>query len=459
MKISSSNFYLLIILFFGLILRLLFSFYFSKFYYGNVTFTFGDSYSFINPFFNLLKYGVYAFDINEIDSYFYRGPIYPFFWGIHYILFGENLVFEAVAVSQSCIDVFSGYLVYKLLGLFGLPTKYSLLGMGMYLINPILLVHVPITGTETLAIFITLLYVHLLVKAEDRSDYIKIGFLAGIALLTRQYLGILMPIGVLYILLNNNLTFQKVKRSVILLFSSFLLTLTPWFLRNYINWGEPIILMGKTSGVQCYQEDFIAFNRLYSLIYVDVTPIFNSISLCGKDTITDYKILGPFQKELWNLNKMAFECGPSFYSRRNGINSRKDFNLRNNCKYEIINGYDNLRIKLIAKNGFFFEYKTAFSNLKKAVFKMNLTQQPTSIKDFFIYFSFSYRIVYIVLGLVSIFFLFSNKKIIIIVFPLFMIFYVAVVIRHVEIRYLAQAEAILILLATITIHRLKYLKL
>jgi hypothetical protein len=230
-------------------------------------------------------------------------------------------------------------------------------------------------------------------------------------------------------------------------------------LRNYINWGEPIILMGKTSGVQYYKEDFIAFNRLYSLIYVDVTPIFNSISLFGKDTITDYKILGTFQKELWNLNKMAFECGPSFYSRRNGINSRKDFNLRNNCKYEIINGYDNLRIKLIAKNGFFFEYKTAFSNLKKAVFKMNLTQQPTSIKDFFIYFSFSYRIVYIVLGLVSIFFLFSNKKIIIIVFPLFMIFFVAVVNRHVEIRYLAQAEAILILLATVTIYRLKYLKL
>jgi hypothetical protein len=455
MKISSSNFYLIISLLLGLILRLLFSFYFSKYYFGNVNYTIGDSYSYVNPILNLLKYGVYAFDIDELDSYFYRGPIYPFFWGIHYILFGENLVFESVAVSQSFIDVLSGYLIYKILGSFGVPTKYSLLGMLMYLINPILLVHVPITGTETLAIFITLFYFHLLVKSNNNLDFIKIGILAGICLLTRQYLGILMPIGILYIFLNSNLNIHKKTKNSIVIFLSFSLTLTPWFLRNYINWVKPIVLMGETTGYQAFQEDYIAFDKLYSLIYVDVTPIFQSVALVGKDTITNSNVLGSLSDELRELNEMAFKCGPSFNARRYNILYKKDNSLSNNCKSELITGYDKLRVKLLAKNGFFFKYKTAFLNLKKSFFKMDLTSRPSSVKDAFIYFSFSYRIFYVILGFLSILFIRGNKKVTIILFPVFMFFFVSVVIRHVEIRYLAQAEAILIILAAFSIFKIR----
>ena len=455
MKISSANFYLIISLLLGLILRLLFSFYFSKYYFGNINYTIGDSYSYINPVLNLLKYGVYAFDIDEIDSYFYRGPVYPFFWGIHYILFGENLVFESVAVSQSFIDVFSGYLIYKILGSFGVPNKYSLLGMLMYLINPILLVHVPITGTETLAIFITLFYFHLLVKSKNNLDYVKIGILAGVSLLTRQYLGILMPIGIVYIFLNCKLDFQKISRNSIIIFLSFSLTLTPWFLRNYINLGKPIVLMGETTGYQSYQEDYIAFEKLYSLIYVDVTPIFNSVANSGKDTITNFKVLGSLSGELQELNKMAFKCGPSFNSRRYNILYKKDNKLSNNCKSELIIGYDKLRVKLLAQNGFLFKYKTAYLNLKKSFFKMDLTSRPSSVKDVFIYLSFSYRIFYVILGFLSILFIRGNKKVAIILFPLFMFFFVSVVIRHVEIRYLAQVEAILIVLATYSIFKIR----
>jgi len=455
--IATSNIYLIITLLSGLILRLLFSFYFSKYYFGDVNYTIGDSYSYVNPILNLIKYGIYAFDIDEIDSYFYRGPVYPFFWGIHYLLFGENIVFESVAFSQSIIDVFSGYLIYKILCSFGVPTKYSFLGMFMYLINPILLVHVPITGTETLAILITLFYFHLLVKSKNNLDYVKIGILAGVSLLTRQYLGILMPIGIVYIFLNSNLNFQKIIKNSIIIFLSFSLTLTPWFLRNYINWGKPIILMGKTTGYQSYQEDYIAFEKLYSLIYIDVTPIFDSVAKSGEDTMTNSKVLGSLRGELQELNKMAFECGPSFNSRRNNILYKKDNKLSNNCKNQLSNGYDKLRVNLLAQNGFIFKYKTALLNLKKSFFKMDLTSRPSSVKDIFIYLSFSFRIFYVILGFLSILFIKGNKKVAILLFPLFMFFFVSVVIRHVEIRYLAQAETILIILATYTLFKIRSL--
>jgi hypothetical protein len=404
-----------------------------------------------------MKYGVYAFDIDEIDSYFYRGPIYPFFWGIHYILFGENLVFESVAVSQSFIDVFSGYLIFKILGSFGVPTKYSLLGMIMYLFNPILLVHVPISGTETLAIFITLFFFHLLVKSKNNSDYVKVGILAGIALLTRQYLGILMPIGILYILIYNYLDFQKIVVNSISIFLSFSLTLTPWFLRNYLNWGKPIILMGETTGYQTYQEDFVAFDKLYSLIHVDITPVFQTVAISGKDTITNANVWGSFGGELHEINKLAFNCGPSFNARRLNILYKKDNSLANNCKKEIIARYDKLRFKLLANKKFLFYYRTAYLNLKKSFFKMELTSKPSSVKDVFIFFSFSYRIFYVILGFISILFINQNKNVIIILFPLFMFFFISVVIRHVEIRLLVQAEAILIILATYSIFKIKSL--
>jgi hypothetical protein len=213
--------------------------------------------------------------------------------------------------------------------------------------------------------------------------------------------------------------------------------------------------MGETTGYQAYQEDYIAFDKLYSLIYVDVTPIFQSVALSGKDTITNSNVLGSLSNELRELNEMAFKCGPSFNARRYNILYKKDNILSNNCKSELITGYDKLRVKLLAKNGFLFKYKTAFLNLKKSFFKMDLTSRPSSVKDAFIYFSFSYRIFYVILGFLSILFIRGNKKVAIILFPLFMFFFVSVVIRHVEIRYLAQVEAILIVLATYSIFKIR----
>ena len=162
----------------------------------------------------------------------------------------------------------------------------------------------------------------------NNLDFIKIGILAGICLLTRQYLGILMPIGILYIFLNSNLNIHKKTKNSIVIFLSFSLTLTPWFLRNYINWGRPIVLMGETTGYQAFQEDYIAFDKLYSLIYVDVTPIFQSVALVGKDTITNSNVLGSLSDELRELNEMAFKCGPSFNARRYNILYKKDNILR-----------------------------------------------------------------------------------------------------------------------------------
>jgi len=61
-----------LIAFVALILRLAFSFYLSKYWYGELTFSLNDTFSYINSFKNLWYQGRYSFDLNNIDAYYYR---------------------------------------------------------------------------------------------------------------------------------------------------------------------------------------------------------------------------------------------------------------------------------------------------------------------------------------------------------------------------------------------------
>ena len=146
---------LTVVLLCGLAARLAFSFYLSKFYFGSVSFTFGDSFSYTESFLNLLNYGHYTFDIGNTDAYIYRGPAYPLFWGAHYLVFGPDMVYQAVAFSQSILDTGTGFLIFLILRHQNFSNTLSLFGSILYIFNPVFLVHVPITGTETFATFIT----------------------------------------------------------------------------------------------------------------------------------------------------------------------------------------------------------------------------------------------------------------------------------------------------------------
>ena len=452
-KIKNNNRLLIFILFLGLILRLLYSFWLSKYLLGSVTFKIGDSFSYTNSFLNLLNYGIYSFDLDEPDAYFSRGPIYPLFWGIHYLVFGKYFVYESIAISQSVLDVFSGYLIYKIILSLKLSHVYGLIGLIIYLINPILIVHVPNTGTETFSIFLTLLYFYSLIKLNARSNIYFSGLICGICCLTRQYLGILLPIGFIFLLLNHNNKF--ITKNILLLSFGFCLIVSPWVFRNLYYYKKPILLMGRTSGYQVYQEDFIAFNDFYSLFYVDVTPLFNSIATTGKDTISNPKLFYPFYNDLIKINEMSFSCGPSFYAWRNGILFKKDNNIANECKYKLVNDYKTLKNKIINNRNVFFRYKISLLNLKKSIFKFELVKKEYGFKQLFINFCFLFRTSYILLGLIALFFIRDNYKLVIFAFPLFMFIFISFYIQHVEIRFYAQAEAILIILSAYSIFKLK----
>ena len=444
----------------SLILRLAFSFFFSRYYYGNITFEFGDSYSYSQSFINLLKSGAYTFDFNYPDAYLYRPPVYPLFWGLHYLLFGVKNVYVAVAVTQSLLDAASSVLCVLLAARLGCSERWSIFSGIIYTVNPILLIHVPITGTETIAIFLALMSIYLILCSQSYINIFLTALFIALATMVRQYLGIILPLILVYLFvcaytsgrINSAGLFKKF--AVFLL--SFCLFVSPWFLRNAIELGKPTILMGETTGYAVYQEDYIAFRNFYNLYFVNITPIWNSIALTGSDGIDDYAQFGILVEEMHLAANLAHSCGSSFLAWKQLQSSQALSSLGVKlCNKAVVSAYENLRVKALDEGGLLLSIKSPLANLFKSFFKSDLVVgSSNALKAFMVKSVFTFRTLYISLGLLSFVWLLRRPEAVFLLFPVLMIFMISFgVRRQVEIRYLAQAEAVLIPYAALSLSR------
>jgi Dolichyl-phosphate-mannose-protein mannosyltransferase len=444
---------LAIVLITGLILRILFSFWLSKYYFGSVTFTFGDTFSYLDSFLNLWHHGSYTFNPENVDAYMYRGPVYSFFLGAHYLIFGESLVYQAVALSQCFIDMGSAYLIFLILRNFSLPKNWSVFGCVLYTFNPILMANVPISGTETLAIFVTVFIFYLTTTAKTKKDFIIIGAMCGLGLLLRPYLAVLLPISFLFITINlSPFNFKKAVLIGLLYTVGFSIFAAPWFIRNWVNHGAPTLTIGETSGYTRYQQDMLALIRFYNLYLVDVTPVVRSIVDNGSDGLAA-NVLGDLYEDARFAAQKAYLCGPSVYAwQKNSELAQLDPAL--SCRDEVVKLYKDLRSKAIERNGLGLVANSILSNIDKCIFKSSLTNKDGNdgFKQFLYKAIFGYRTAYLLLGLTFLFYL-RYRQSIFLIFPIFMILYISVF-TGVEIRYLAQTEIILIIYATMNLHRL-----
>lgn len=448
------------IFFAALALRLAFSFFLSRYYFGKISFTFGDTDSFTLPFLNLISQGVYTFDVNSIDAYLYRPPVYPLFWGLHYLLSGSAGVYKAVAFTQSLIDAASAVLCVLLAVRLGCSKRWALFAGCIYVINPVLFVHVPISGTETLAIFLTLASVLLALFPWKSSNLFFSALLLALAAMTRQYLGILLPISLIYLACwcfqSGCFSFVILGRQVALYLLSFCLFVSPWFFRNAFELGMPTILMGKTSGYATLQEDYLAMRDFYNLYFVNITPIYYSIGLRGSDEVSDSGLFGDLAEKVHVASQLAGRCGPSFLQVRTSRIPFKDTppNVLP-CKDEVVASYKSLRAKALESGGPLLFLKTPVANIFKSVFKQDLVEAHSNpIKGLAIRSIFLFRSAYVLLGLLSILWLWKKPESVYLFFPIAMILLISFCYRQVEIRYLAQVEALLIPYCAYSVGRL-----
>lgn len=413
----------------------------------------GDSRSYTQSFLNLYYEGHYSHDFSVEDASFGRLPGYPFFWGLHYLLFGWEKVNFAVSFTQVFLDSFSAILVFLLAYQLTQRPKPSLIAGLVYAVYPFSLVWTTIVGTEILATFLTLLIAYILFQNANRIPHlVLIGFLLSFAFYTREYLGILVLFAGIYLFFRNPFSLAIRKLSVILVV--FTLLYLPWPIRNYLNHGRIVFLKPTTAGYAAYAEDVNSFRKwLFSWHPSDWQPYFDEIVFSDNDVnFPEWVFANNEERQKINhLIRLSRECGSGF-----SVWNPQRIIEKKPCTEEISSGFMDLRNSFIRNNPRVFFLDVPAKNVFKSFFNLRVDSQKN--KSGVQYFVF--QLLFFGRGVALIFALVAGlcctvkvERYFLLGFFAFMLLFISFYIRQVEMRYLLQAETLILPFLAIFFHK------
>lgn len=494
MKRVLSDRKLVLIFFVGLLLRILFLVYGARIYYGTSQkdiFTNGDTHSFIWTFENLWWYGRYTFDFLEPDAAFGRLPGYPFFYGLHYILFGPAYAKLATACTQVLLDSSSILLVFKILQrlkdaarLRVRLTVVPYIGAALYATYPFVIVWVSIIGTETLATFLTLACLAWLLRPnQNAAQFLWLGLLLAVAFYVREYLGILVPISLGYLFLSYKRLpkaslGQVVPRRAVGVLTALLLSggtfgifYSLWPIRNYISFHRIVLIKPKTAGYANYNVDFAGFRSWVFCWTNDEQSQLEQVANTDSNSFPAGVFANAAEAaEARRGAQLARACGSSFYLYRNKIYGtaiyrnvaamRSNQAYQQNCNAEISRIFEALRLSYIRRHPVLYWVNVPAHDVYKALFKSNKNATSGStnaerIKTLLIRALFAWRSLLVILGFIGVLMFRRNRKLWpAVLFVGFMYVFLCFIMRNLEMRYLLQADAVLLLPAAMLLGEL-----
>lgn len=458
------NIFVIILL--GFFIRTIFYLFGAELYYGKSDFHLGgDTFWWVNFIVNLIEHGCYCNDITDSLSCFARTPGYSFFIGVFYILTGKNidLALKLIPLVQILLDCFCIYFVYSISNKSFKNTKIGLISSLIYSFYPFTIVWNVVVYAESLSIFFFLLSIYLIIISKREYHFVLSGLFMGFAVLTRIQLIVGIPIyilSVLYFLLSNKKYYQKYLMKF-LLYCFFLIgTYSVWPLRNYINYDQ--ILYSQHLGDKFHwSPDYMKFMDYIWSIQVDhepqLTQIISNDSVIFPDDAYFYPGDSTLISEMIFLSRTCGE-GFSYFSRsagyRNNVVSHK-----NSCNDRLVSIFDTLILHQKEFNSFNYYVKVPLKNLKKAVFKTSLKKASNSTSFYISKILFTYRSILILISLLSLFYLLSNRKLMLnyitilaFSYTLLWYFFQCFFYRNMEIRYLIHADILLIFPFSFIVH-------
>jgi len=183
-----------------------------------------------------------------------RGPIYPLFLGLVYKIFGQHL--KAARVVQCIIGGLSVLITYWIATAMFNP-GVGIIAALISTFYPPFLHYMNWSGpgyllAETLFSFMTLLAVLCLVYYAQKQSLISMiasGVVLGLATLTKGALILLIPLLPFWILYVKKFSLKICVKESFIIIGFFLLTLSPWIIRNYVVFHELILVSTKEGGV------------------------------------------------------------------------------------------------------------------------------------------------------------------------------------------------------------------
>jgi Dolichyl-phosphate-mannose-protein mannosyltransferase len=184
-----------------------------------------------------------------------RLPLYPYFLVLIYKLFGSEL--WKLQVVQSLLDTMSCFLIFRLsLKTFRDPTP-AVLAAGFYAVYFKMIVTVARPETETLYIFLLLVFLLVFIGSFARS---ALAFFSGIAL---GLVTLIKPITLLFPLAAAGLYLFRARarrgERILLLAVGFLVTILPHLMNNYLREGR--LFYSSGGGKMLYMGAVIDYSK------------------------------------------------------------------------------------------------------------------------------------------------------------------------------------------------------
>jgi hypothetical protein len=436
---------LLIILVSGFVLKLLYLFFIGPAVFPNWTLTTQDSFSYTNSFINLVNTGHYTHDPEFIEASYGRLPVVVFLWGLFYMLFGETNAFIGVAVFQILLDVLAVYLVYKIFSkLF--YEKMGLIVSFVYAFFPLTIYFVVKTDTEYLALFtIILVFYKLIYFKNDLKDCLSLVLLLIFGFYIRETLLLLIPVSVFYLQRNFDIGAKK----YLLMSLLFVVLYLPWPVRNYMLSEKLVLIKPLSAGYADYQKDMLNYMYWLYAWHCDQPDEYLAYAYKPEREIKfpEDIFANETEKQLAiNTIRLGQKCGTSF------VVWQRDAGVKTKCYgcYDDLIASSFLLLKDSYRRNHPFNYyiKVPLQNSTKAFFKSSLTNSAAAPESVFKIIMWI-RSLLLVIGFGACFYYrkLDYFKITLIFFTVKYIFIVAVL-RQVEMRYLFQADVLIILAAT-----------
>lgn len=173
-------------------------------------------------------------------------PIYAYFIYLHVLLFGmsESLPISVIS-SQIIISSLTTIVFYKIIINF-FTNKMSLYGSLLFSIFPLIVYSASQISSATIYLFLLLIFIFQilnLVKEQPNHsiwNYITIGLVAGILILTRRDFILIYFFSIIYSFLFFKISLKKIL--LVLLVTS--ITISPYLIRNYNSFDKIIIHSG-----------------------------------------------------------------------------------------------------------------------------------------------------------------------------------------------------------------------
>lgn len=464
----------------GLVLRIMFVVVGAKIYYAGRQvdiYTNGDSYSYALSFQNLLHYGRYTFDLTEPDAAVGRLPGYPFFYGLHYLVFGPKWVLPATACTQAVLDTLGVWLLYSITArLAGKRSWAPLLAALLLATYPFSIVWTTITGTETLGLFLVILWWAVFILARPKTiNWVLLGALLALIVYVREFLGLCLAVTLFCLLFRTWKAEAGITRlrPMAWVLVGFLALYMWWPVRNYLTLARFIPLKPAAAGYANLRED-AQESLAWMLTWTnDVTAGTEELLTAPHPSFPADVISTPAEHQLIDsLVVLSRTCASSFHVRMkpgeiapspDGVltDSMRYYVAQvgntlhyNNCNAIVSKGFRRLRESYIHRHPLHARVDVPLQNFGKIVFKSQLKSEagPQNTKQRFIALLFAWRSLLLVLGLIGAW-KFRRKVDLwpAILFSGGIFCYMAIVFKSMEMRYLLQADVLMLVPAALLI--------